>query len=239
MIRQNELNQRKSEFPLGKQRDLRGESDGLEGKRKVPEGLRKFLDWDAELTNQLINLMQVKLPSITKSETKFMEISGSGYIWLPSCAILYFMHPLVPKQLPVNLFMAFLLDIIVIGLLKAFARRRRPPAKNPDFFKSIGPDQFSFPSGHASRTILISFIFSEINPLFDLGYLNLGVSLLVWVWSFSVCFSRILNGRHYLFDVLIGVLIGFVEGFLVSYLWMSSERAENFLNFLSDEAPEI
>ncbi|XP_057368543.1 uncharacterized protein LOC130689605 isoform X2 [Daphnia carinata] len=103
MIRQNELNQRKSDFLLAKQRDLKGECEGLDGKRKVPERLRKFLDWDAELTNQLTSLMQVKLPSLTKSETKFMEISGSGYIWLPACAILYFMHPLVPKQLPVNL----------------------------------------------------------------------------------------------------------------------------------------
>ena len=64
-------------------------------------------------------------------------------------------------------------------------------------------------------------------------------SILLWVWSFSVCFSRLLNGRHYLFDVLIGALLGFFEGFVVSYLWMSSERAENILSFFSDEAPEI
>ena len=169
------------------------------------------------------------------------------------------MHPLVPKQLPVNLtigilnlynilwytikcctlHLAFILDIIIIGLLKAFARRRRPPTKKPDFFKSIGPDQYSFPSGHASRTILIAFIFSQINPIFDIGYLNFVASILLWVWSFLVCFSRLLNGRHYLFDVLIGALLGFFEGFVVSYLWMSSERAENILSFFSDEAPDI
>jgi membrane-associated phospholipid phosphatase len=134
---------------------------------------------------------------------------------------------------------AFVLDIIVIGLLKAFARRRRPPTRNPDFFKSIGPDQYSFPSGHASRSVLIAFIFSLINPFFEIGYLNFGVSLLLWGWSLTVCFSRILNGRHYLFDVIVGVFIGFLEGYLISYLWMSHEQAENILNFLSDEAPEI
>ncbi|XP_046456224.1 phospholipid phosphatase 6-like [Daphnia pulex] len=232
----NELNQRKFG---AKQKDLSEEYVSHDGKRAVPEGLRKFLDLDAELTKNFTSFMQSKLPNITKSETKFMEISGSGYIWLPVCAILYFMHPFVPKQLPINLIMAFVLDIVVIGLLKAFARRRRPPTRNPDFFKSIGPDQFSFPSGHASRTILIAFIFSLINPFFDIGYLNFGVSLLLWGWSLTVCLSRILNGRHYLFDVLVGATIGFVEGYLVSFLWMSPERAENILNFFSDEAPEI
>lgn len=170
------------------------------------------------------------------------------------------MNPLVPKQLSVNLimgilnsyhsltllqsnslmsFIAFILDIIIIGTLKAFARRRRPPTRNPDFFKSIGPDQYSFPSGHASRSILTAFIFSQINPLFDLGYLNFVASTLFWGWSFSVCFSRLLNGRHFLFDVLVGVGLGFFEGFVVSCLWMSSEQAESILSFFSDEAPEI
>ena len=138
-----------------------------------------------------------------------------------------------------TILLAFVLDIVVIGLLKAFARRRRPPTRNPDFFKSIGPDQYSFPSGHASRSILIAFIFSMINPFFDIGYLNLCISLLLWSWSLTACFSRILNGRHYLFDVVVGVFIGFLEGYLTSYLWMSTEQAENILNFLSDEAPEI
>ena len=169
------------------------------------------------------------------------------------------MHPLVPKQLPVNLTMgiflfmikygknclffsflvAFIFDIIIVGSLKAFARRRRPPTKNPDFFKSIGPDQYSFPSGHASRTVLLAFTFTQIYPIFDIGYLNFVASILLWVWSFSVCFSRLLNGRHYLFDVLVGVLLGFFEGLVVSYLWMSPERAENLLSLFSDEAPEI
>lgn len=124
-------------------------------------------------------------------------------------------------------------------MLKAFARRRRPPTKNPDFFKSIGPDQYSFPSGHASRAILISFIFTQIFPLFENGYLYLGVSIFIWTWSTIVCLSRLLNGRHYLFDVLVGIVIGFLEGILVSFIWLSSEQSEKVLTLFSEDAPEI
>lgn len=129
--------------------------------------------------------------------------------------------------------LALAFDSAVILIIKAFVRRKRPPTRNPDYFTAIGPDQYSFPSGHASRTVLISFIFTQINPLFGNGYLNFVASLLIWSWSISVCFSRMLNGRHHLLDVVTGAVIGFVEGSLViSALWMSSEKAENILKFI-------
>jgi hypothetical protein len=67
----NELNQRKFG---AKQKDLSEEYVSHDGKRAVPEGLRKFLDLDAELTKSFTIFMQSKLPNITKSETKFMEV---------------------------------------------------------------------------------------------------------------------------------------------------------------------
>ena len=130
--------------------------------------------------------------------------------------------------------LALAFDSAVILLIKAFVRRKRPPTKNPDLFATIGPDQFSFPSGHASRTILISFIFTQIYPLFVNGYLNFVSSVLIWSWSISVCFSRMLNGRHHLLDVVTGAVIGMIEGsFIVYPLWMSSKTAENIFKFLS------
>jgi membrane-associated phospholipid phosphatase len=125
-------------------------------------------------------------------------------------------------------------------LLKAFARRRRPSTRKADYFKSIGPDQYSFPSGHASRAILIAGIFTEIYPLFDYGSIvYLIYSVFVWIWAFSVCISRLINGRHYLLDVVSGIGIGFLEAYFVSKLWLSSQKAENMLNVLFDDIPEI
>lgn len=132
-----------------------------------------------------------------------------------------------------------ILDVVVVGSLKAFARRRRPPTKKADYFKSIGPDKFSFPSGHASRAVLLAFIFTQISPLFEQGLLHLVCSLMIWAWAAAVCVSRLVNGRHYVFDVVVGVFAGFLEGLLVSWIWMSPEQAEKFLNFFSGEVAEV
>ncbi|KAI9558750.1 hypothetical protein GHT06_015539 [Daphnia sinensis] len=189
--------------------------------------------WDVDLSKHFASFMQTKFPGVTRMfENKFMEISGNEYIWFPALAVLYLMHPLVHKQLPLNLAIAMAFDSAVILLIKALFKRRRPTAKNPDFFTAIGPDQYSFPSGHASRTTLIAFVFTQINPLFDNGHLNFVISTLIWSWSISVCFSRMLNGRHYLFDVLTGAGIGLCEGsFIVSFFWMSPEQAEGLRRF--------
>ena len=71
-MNQNELNQRKFGSTLS--RDLSEEYVSHDGKRTVPAGLRKFLDLDAKLTNHLTNFLQNKIPNISKSETKFMEV---------------------------------------------------------------------------------------------------------------------------------------------------------------------
>ncbi len=70
MNNQNDLTQRKGV----KQKDVTEGVSQDGGKRIVPGGLRNFLDWDAELTNQLTNFMRSKVPNLTKSETKFMEV---------------------------------------------------------------------------------------------------------------------------------------------------------------------
>ncbi len=86
---------------------------------------------------------------------------------------------------------------------------------------------------------MLSYIFTQINPLFNTDLLNFVVSVLLWSWSFSVCFSRLLNGRHYFVDILIGIMVGFVDSFLISsFLWMSPEQTENILSVFSSRAPE-
>ena len=70
-MNQNELIRRKFGSNQG---DLSEEYISHDGKRTVPGGLRKFLDLDAELMKNFTNFLQSKLPNITKSETKFMEV---------------------------------------------------------------------------------------------------------------------------------------------------------------------
>lgn len=64
--------------------------------------------------------------------------------------------------------------------------------------------QHSFPSGHATRAIYVA-LFT------NLYFRNVILTTLFTVWSLSVVISRVLLGRHHVFDVLCGCLIGYIE----------------------------
>ena len=129
-----------------------------------------------------------------------------------------------------------MIDIAIVGIIKAFVRRRRPATKKADVFGSIGPDKFSFPSGHASRSILITQIFTKISPLAESGLAYIIIFLSLWMWALCVCLSRILNGRHYVLDVVCGVVVGFIASIVVSGIWLSPESADSFVHFFREEA---
>jgi len=44
-------------------------------KREVPTGLRKIMDWDAVMTNELVDYLHKKMPDVSKSEAKVMEVN--------------------------------------------------------------------------------------------------------------------------------------------------------------------
>jgi len=45
-------------------------------KREVPTGLRKIMDWDAVMTNELVDYLHKKMPDVSKSEAKVMEVNS-------------------------------------------------------------------------------------------------------------------------------------------------------------------
>lgn len=71
---------------------------------------------------------------------------------------------------------------INFNLFTAIARRRRPSVNDDPF--CIGPDVYSFPSGHASRSSLLLGFFTCLFPF----------SYFVWpplfAWWFAICISR-------------------------------------------------
>jgi len=138
---------------------------------------------------------------------------------------------LFPRQFSINLLIALLIDVAATGILKAFTRRRRPATRKADVCKDFGPDKFSFPSGHASRSMLITLIFSQISPLFNSGAIHFLLASFLWIWAFAVCASRILNGRHYLLDIVGGIVAGLLTSKLVSWLWMSPDQVGFILHF--------
>ena len=115
----------------------------------------------------------------------------------------------------------------MIAVLKAIIRRRRP-AKNDDPL-SMGPDKYSFPSGHASRAAMIVYFLLNLWPV------SIFCILPLLAWSISVCLSRLLMRRHHLLDIVAGVLLGIVEGIFIGYIYLSPETSAGMIFWLTDE----
>ena len=63
---------------------------------------------------------------------KLLEHSGNGLIWLPLAALIILLP--VDRTLRafcVNMEFGFIVDIIIVGLVKAVVRRQRPSYNNP------------------------------------------------------------------------------------------------------------
>lgn len=122
-----------------------------------------------------------------------------------------------------------ILDIFFVAILKAYTRRKRPVANRDDALGQIGPDVFSFPSGHASRAVYVAFFFIVLEPL----------NFMIWppllAWSTSICVSRVLMRRHHILDVFAGIVLGILESCLLGLLWIGEDTTKNLMWYLSDE----
>ncbi|XP_041973632.1 phospholipid phosphatase 6 isoform X1 [Aricia agestis] len=201
----------------------------IENKRKVPTMLQKILQYDIQISKKFVDMSHsiTALRSL-RIHSKLLEVSCHGIVWLAGwLTFIWLFNSKDLYQLQVNMLIALLLDIVVIAILKAFVRRRRPVPMNK--LVPGNPDKYSFPSGHASRAAMVAFILICIDPVSMLFY----PPLLAWVTS--VCMSRVLAERHYILDVLAGVGIGVLEGLFMSILWFSQSTSQSILTSLSDE----
>lgn len=200
-------------------------------KREVSTILQKILAADVIVTDKICNWSNFFLPLRSlRIHYKVLEISCHGIPWICGwIAFIWLMDKRSLYQMQVNFFIGLLLDVVFVSVLKAYTRRRRPSANRPDMFAAVGPDKFSFPSGHASRAVFIALFFIFLYPLFFIFYFPLTA------WVTSVCISRILLRRHHLLDVLGGIALGVFEAALLSLIWASEDVAGWLVAWLSDE----
>lgn len=201
----------------------------VDKKRQVPPMLQKILHYDVQVTKKFVEfaLKITPLRSI-RNHAQMFEVSCHGIVWLAGwLTFIWLFSNSELYQLQVNMLLALILDIVVVAIVKAAVRRRRPIPMNK--LLEVGPDKFSFPSGHASRVTMIAFILTYADPISILFY----PPLLAWVTT--VCLSRVLAERHYILDVFGGVGIGLLEGLFIYLIWFSQKTAAGILSSLSNE----
>ncbi|KAI4303240.1 hypothetical protein MLD38_038893 [Melastoma candidum] len=146
-----------------------------------------------------------------------LELSGDFRLFFPLVLSLYFSPvrlPFPPRSSLRDLLLGLILDIAVVGLVKIVFRRSRPSYNHSSSMSvAVHADNFSFPSGHASRVFLVATAIqlsaSEIGGFSQLAGTAPGpvsgiwgrALLGIWAWAFATAASRVLLGRHYLCDI--------------------------------------
>lgn len=199
-------------------------------KRELPTGLKKILDLDVKVTKDAVEFVRSKVNLENyRQHMKLLEISCHGIPWLALCMIGLYSFDI--PELWANLLVGLLLDIVVVAVTKAFTRRRRPAYNVDDMFMTGSVDKFSFPSGHATRAVLLTVFFCRLHPVSFILFLP------IIAWSLAVAVSRVLLGRHHNLDVVGGVVIGLIEAVVLNMVWMSEERARYVISALGGEDP--
>jgi len=207
-------------------------NEDVKSKRDIPSGLRNLLDLDVKLSKEFVEQVNKRYPIATiRTHLKSLEISCHGVPWLMLAVGGIYLS--ICSELFVNLLIGLVLDIIIVAVLKAFTRRRRPACNVDDQHATLKiVDKFSFPSGHATRAVLVSVLLTMLWPLPFL------VRPVFFVWALAVCVSRVLLGRHHIVDVVAGVFVGLVEAVMLSKIWLDGEGSKYLVNmFIGSEDP--
>ena len=123
---------------------------------------------------------------------------GSGAVWISVYALLLIFFHDHFSQLILALILAEVIGLLTIIILRYMTKRKRPVIHYKYF--SLTPwNRYSFPSHHALRSFIVAVIIGTDFP---------GLLPFLLVMAAAVSFSRIYLLKHYLSDVLVGVLLG-------------------------------
>ncbi|XP_010258996.1 PREDICTED: probable lipid phosphate phosphatase beta isoform X1 [Nelumbo nucifera] len=139
----------------------------MEKKPKPPSLRHRLTHLDTTLSLHIHTICQ----PFPRPLLKALEISGDGLFWIPIPIALFF-TPLASKSvhvrfLLVGLFIGFLFDLILVGLIKYLVRRPRP-VYNTGIHLTFSVDHWSFPSGHSSRVCFIAaFLYLSMETVYQ------------------------------------------------------------------------
>ena len=122
--------------------------------KTIPAAETQAHSWVAWDRAASLALFRYTARVIPRNYMMLLEHSGNGLVWLALAIAIWCMPTISAQQrcAVTNFLLAFLVDLILVGSLKSLCRRPRPIYNSSgDFIMVVSVDQFSFPSGHASR----------------------------------------------------------------------------------------
>jgi undecaprenyl-diphosphatase len=163
-----------------------------------------------EKINALDNTLSKKIsfaeqPGPMRSIAIFLGHTGDSWFWAVGLLLIWlFASPVYARWAWITLLAVVFTAALVLGI-KFTIRRQRPEGDLGQIYRKTDPH--SFPSGHATRAILLGVLAIGLAPPW--------LGLLLIIWGPLVGIARIAMGVHYVSDVLAGWILGVVIGLLV------------------------
>lgn len=144
------------------------------------------------------------LPSMNSRWVELISLSGGGEAFAAYVIIIVCYDLIRHRRIgrfSAGLVLALVLGTAIVWLLKAFLQVPRPGAlyTSLPLMAALAADDFAFPSGHALRaTVLAYYVGGRLGR----------AGIIVWIWAFLICLSRLLLYAHWFSDVIFSVLLG-------------------------------
>jgi len=163
---------------------------------------KKLLEKDARLTERFR----------LKSDNTFLRYlaiffahSGDSWFWVLGLALVWLGSKTTWHHNAVILIIGIVFQASLVLAMKFLIKRRRPEGTWGSIYRKTDPH--SFPSGHATRALLLLTMAVGLGPAW-FGYA-------LAVWAPLVCVARVMMGVHYLSDVLGGAVLGLFFGWIM------------------------
>ena len=176
--------------------------------RALFPGLQSF---DFQISYTLYRVLGRKLP---RKFLLLLEHLGGPVLFplvlLFGCLPVHFLS-VAFRTFCLNLFLGFLTDLVLVGALKFIVRRPRPSYNDfGDYLLVVDVDRYSFPSGHASRSVFVALLWLMCH----VG--SWWLQCVVLWWAVATALSRVLLGRHYFLDVAAGSALAILNLLIIS-----------------------
>jgi membrane-associated phospholipid phosphatase len=136
---------------------------------------------------------------------------GREAFWIVTIILLFIFGGISGKKTAIVLALAFIVLIPIGFAAKELVHRPHPTIPESDFLLAQDPNEYSYPSGHAT---IVSAGAAIALALFNDSKRKLAISLALTAEAILVCISRVYVGGHYPLDVVGGILLGVGISFL-------------------------
>ncbi len=161
--------------------------------------LTHWLDLDARLSARMRVAEQ---PGPLRTAAALFAHSGDSWFCILALILLGWLGTDFWRARALALIVWIVITAVLVLIVKFTVRRQRPQGEWGDIYRKTDPH--SFPSGHATRAMMLAVLSLGLGPLW--------FGLLLLAWAPLVALARVAMGVHYLSDILAGIFLGIVLG---------------------------